>query len=88
MPVFILGAPPLHRAAARQKGTTTMTAGRDLTRQIIGKRIRIQGPTSVEGIVNAVSFEEYGIRLSFAPAVAPFDISVTITDDTEVTVAE
>lgn len=63
-----------------------MVQGSELTKQIIGKRVRLAGPTVVEGNVVAVAFREYGPTLTLEGVSKNFSISVTIADDSEVEV--
>ncbi|ATG51135.1 hypothetical protein CFK38_06030 [Brachybacterium vulturis] len=65
-----------------------MELGKNLTKQIIGKRIRLVGATAIEGRVMAVAFRPYGIALEVEGVVPRFGISVTIEDDTEVEILE
>lgn len=65
-----------------------MVAGKDLTKQIVGKRIRLEGHSIVEGRVKAVGFQTYGISLEIDGVVDNFGIPVTILDDTEVQVLD
>lgn len=63
-----------------------MVQGSDLTKQIIGKRVRLVGPTLVEGKVVAVAFQDYGTMLTLEGVAENFSIIVTILDTTEVEV--
>lgn len=65
-----------------------MLQGRDITKAIIGKRIRVAGGTIVEGVVEGVSFNDHGVSFRLAPAVEPFGVSVAVKDETEVEVLD
>lgn len=63
-----------------------MVQGRDITKAIIGERIRVSGDTIVEGTVEGVSFNAHGLSFRLSPAVEPFGIHVAVKDDSEVEV--
>lgn len=65
-----------------------MVQGRDITKAIIGKRIRVTGGTTVEGLVEGVSFSDHGVSFRLAPAVEPFGVRVSVKDETEVEVLD
>ncbi|GAA1327659.1 hypothetical protein GCM10009592_14780 [Brachybacterium rhamnosum] len=82
-----MGARVGRHAQHRRKGNI-MVQGKDLTKSIVGKRIRVSGASIVEGVVAGVGFQDFGVQLRLEPVVEPYGVSVTVKDDTEVEVLD
>lgn len=67
-----------------------MTAGKDLTRDIVGKRVRLTGDGIIEADVTAIYFDQHHASLSFSGIYPDRGVafSITIPDDADVEILD